>query len=64
VNSNVSGITYDQFSRATAYDFTFSCASGTGKPYSGRVYNIQRNNLGQAPSADVSVNGTVCHFTF
>ncbi len=49
----------DQFSRVTAYDYEYKCANGTQRN-TGRVSNIQYNNLGQALSWDFTVNGTQC----
>jgi hypothetical protein len=55
--SNVSGITYDQFSRVIAYNYSISCG---GQTKSGRVYNITYNNIGEALSWDYTVNGATC----
>lgn len=55
--SSVSGITYDQFSRVTSYNYSISCG---GQTKSGRVYNITYNNFGEALTWDYTVNGTTC----
>lgn len=59
INASVSGITYDQFSRVTAYNYDISCSGGTPRKV-GRVYNITYNNIGQALTWDYTVNGTTC----
>ncbi|NUQ13513.1 MAG: hypothetical protein HUU26_14485 [Gemmatimonadaceae bacterium] len=56
---SVSGITYDQFSRVTSYNYDISCTGGSNRR-SGRVYNITYNNLGQALTWDYTVNGQTC----
>jgi hypothetical protein len=56
-SSSVSGITYDQFSRVTAYNYSISCG---GQTRSGRVYNITYNNIGEALTWDYTVNGATC----
>ncbi len=61
INSDISNIKYDQFSRRTSYSFNVRCASG-GTSFVGSVQNIQWDNLGRALGADVTVNGKVCHF--
>lgn len=60
VSVSVSGITYDNFSRRTSYNYDISCANGTNRK-TGRVYNITYNNLGQALTWDFTVNGSTCH---
>jgi hypothetical protein len=59
INSNISGITYDQFSRVTAYNYDISCVGGANRK-TGRVYNITYNNIGQPLTWDYTVNGTTC----
>jgi hypothetical protein len=59
VNSTISAIKYDQFSRPISYNFDFSCGS---ERYAGSVTNIRWNNIGQALGATVSVNGKTCTF--
>lgn len=60
VSVSVSGITYDNFSRRTSYNYDMSCSNGTNRK-TGRVYNITYNNLGQAQTWDYTVNGASCH---
>ena len=60
VSVSVSGITYDQFSRRTSYNYDMSCSNGSNRK-TGRVYNISYNSLGQALTWDYTVNGTTCH---
>lgn len=55
--SSVSGITYDQFSRVVAYNYSIACG---GQTKSGRVYNITYNNRGEALTWDYTVNGATC----
>ena len=59
VQTSVSGIQYDQFGRPTAYEFSFRCVDGS-QSYTGRVSSITWNNLGQALSARVTINGKSC----
>lgn len=59
VSASISGITYDQFSRRTAYNYDISCADGTNRKQ-GRVSNVVYNNIGQALTWDFTVNGTSC----
>jgi hypothetical protein len=59
VSVTVSGITYDQFSRRTSYNYDMACSNGSNRK-TGRVYNITYNNLGQPLTWDYSVNGTTC----
>jgi len=59
ISFSVSGITYDQFSRKTSYNYDVSCTGGSNRK-TGRVYNITYNNLGQALTWDYTVNGTTC----
>ena len=59
VSANISGITYDQFSRVTAYNYDISCAGGSNRK-TGRVYNITYNNLGEPLTWDYTVNGATC----
>ena len=58
-SSSVSGITYDQFSRVTAYNYDISCTGGSSRR-AGRVYNITYNNFGEALTWDFTVNGATC----
>lgn len=60
VTTAVSGITYDNFSRVTSYNYDFSCTGGSNRK-TGRVYNITYNNLGVALTWDFTVNGSTCH---
>ena len=59
VTSNISNITYDQYGRVIAFDFDIRCS---GKHVAGKVYNILRNNLGDALSYDARINGQTCHW--
>ncbi len=59
VSFGISGITYDQFSRRTSYNYEMSCSDGTNRKV-GRVYNITYNSIGQALTWDYTVNGTTC----
>ena len=60
-SSSVSGITYDQFSRVTSYNYDISCAGGgSSSRKAGRVYNITYNNIGVPLSWDYTVNGATC----
>ncbi len=59
MNSTVSNIRYDQYSRPISYNFDFSCGS---ERYAGSVTNISWNNIGQALGATVTVNGKTCTF--
>lgn len=59
VNVSVTGITYDQFSRRTAYNYDISCSDGS-KRKTGRVYNVTYNSIGQALTWDYTVNGATC----
>jgi hypothetical protein len=58
-SSNVTGITYDQFSRVTSYNYDISCTGGSEKR-AGRVYNITYNEFGQPLTWDYTVNGQTC----
>ena len=58
--TSVSGITYDQFSRVTAYNYDIACSGGSSRR-TGRVYNITYNNLGEPLTWDFTVNGQTCH---
>lgn len=58
-DASYTGVTYDQFSRVTSYDYTYGCSNGAQRQ-AGRVSNIQYNNLGQALSWDYSLNGSSC----
>jgi hypothetical protein len=59
--STLSNITYDQFGRVISYNFDIRCTT-TSERYTGRVYNIEYNNLGVALSWDVTIGGETCHF--
>lgn len=59
ISSSISGITYDQFSRVTSYNYDMSCAGGANRK-AGRVYNITYNNLGEPLTWDFTVNGATC----
>lgn len=62
VSSSISGITYDEFGRVKAYNFSLTCSDGSAT-YSGRVSGVTYNGIGQAQSASVSINGTTCALT-
>lgn len=62
INSQVSDIRYDQFSRPIAYNFNMSCTDGSQR-FSGSVTSITWNNLGQALTMAVTVNGKSCSLT-
>jgi hypothetical protein len=59
VTASISGITYGQFSRVTAYNYDISCASGSNRK-TGRVYNITYNSIGEAQTWEYTVNGITC----
>ena len=59
VSASISGITYDQFSRVTSYNYDISCAGGSNRK-TGRVYNITYNNFGEPLTWDFTVNGATC----
>ncbi|HSW29629.1 MAG TPA: hypothetical protein VLH75_09135 [Longimicrobiales bacterium] len=59
VNSTISNIRYDDYSRPISYNFDFACGS---ERYTGAVSNIRWNNIGQALGATVLVNGKTCTF--
>jgi hypothetical protein len=61
MEATVSGITYDQFGRRTSYNFDFRCTT-TSERYTGSVTDIAYNSLGQALSAEVTINGETCTF--
>jgi hypothetical protein len=58
-SSGVSNITYDQFSRVTAYDYEFMCQDGSRRQV-GRVSNIHYNSIGQPLSLEFTHNGKSC----
>lgn len=58
-DASISGITYDQFSRVTAYNYDISCTGGSNRR-TGRVYNITYNNFGEPLTWDYTVNGQTC----
>lgn len=59
--ATISNTTFDQFGRRTSYDFDISCAT-TSERYTGSVTDIVYNNIGQALSATVTINGETCTF--
>ena len=59
--STLSNITYDQFARVISYNFDIRCTT-TSERYTGRVYNIEYNSLGEALSWDATIGGETCHF--
>jgi hypothetical protein len=58
LDSTISGIQYDEFSRVIAYDFDLTCQA-TGKHYTGHV-TLGYNNLGQVISGTLVSGGQVC----
>ncbi|MFQ5570667.1 MAG: hypothetical protein ACE5G0_13370 [Rhodothermales bacterium] len=59
--ANITNIQYDNFSRVISFNFDISCSS-TSEHYTGRAFNIVRNNVGQATAFDATVNGVNCHY--
>jgi hypothetical protein len=61
VSSTYSDIHYDRYGRVTEFDFDIECTDGSGH-YTGHVYNVEYNNIGQALSFDATINGQQCHW--
>ncbi|MGQ0537638.1 MAG: hypothetical protein ACT4R6_01715 [Gemmatimonadaceae bacterium] len=59
ISSTISNIQFDQFGRRISWTFDIRCTTGTER-YTGRVTSVTYNNLGQALSATVEINGTTC----
>ena len=57
--ATISSIQYDPFGRRTSYNFALGCDGGSTL-YTGSVTNIQWNNIGEAQSATVRINGETC----
>ncbi len=58
VNQSVTGISYDNFGRVVAYNYSSTCNTN-GKNYTGRA-TFSYNNLGQVTSSTLTVNGATC----
>lgn len=57
--STLSNIQYDAFSRPISFNFSIKCSS---KTYSGRVYSVTYNNIGEATSYSATINGKSCKY--
>ena len=58
-SASISGITYDQFSRVTSYNYDISCTGGSNRR-TGSLTNITYNNLGAPLTWNFTVNGQSC----
>ena len=60
-SSSLSNIQYDNLGRVIAFNFQLSCTS-TSESYSGRIFNIVRNQFGAATSFQATINGVNCSY--
>jgi hypothetical protein len=58
-SSRISNIEYDVYGRVIAYDFDYSCTNPSTR-YTGKIYNIRRDDIGRALSFSAVINGESC----
>jgi hypothetical protein len=64
INSVNTGEQRDQFGRVLSFNFDITCTAGASERLTGRVFNVTYNNLGQFVSAQATINGKSCTYTF
>lgn len=55
---------FDQFGRVLSFDFDITCTAGANERLVGRIFNVTYTNLGDFVSAQATINGQSCTYTF
>jgi len=61
ISNTVSNIQYDSFSRVVSFDFDFKSTTSSER-YTGNVYSVVRNSVGQITSYKATINGQNCNW--
>ncbi|HCA79681.1 MAG TPA: hypothetical protein DEP53_08105 [Bacteroidetes bacterium] len=61
ISNTVSNIQYDSFGRVVSFDFDFKSTTSSER-YTGNVYSVVRNSVGQITSYKATINGQNCNW--
>ena len=64
INSTNTNVQRDQFGRVTSFEFDITCTAGATDRVTGRVFNVVYDNLGRFVSAQATINGRSCTYSF